>query len=190
MASFGRHRRRWRNGAPIMRRKRCMEAGSRGRICLADRLWHKVESILEQCMGNGKATRDRPPTHAFTLDRQSSWTDSASTSDSLSSGDHECGERNVTSTPDTLSEIRRYDDGRGGKINGRQGEDDDILGRQQNTTLVVATESREVLSGAPGSQCSLCGYTLENGQHVLMAPSCMEGIKVRKCLLGCVCARL
>lgn len=35
-----------------------------------------------------------------------------------------------------------------------------------------------VLWGPVGSQCSMCGFTLEEGQEVIMAPSCTEGIKV------------
>lgn len=40
-------------------------------------------------------------------------------------------------------------------------------------------EQKVVLWGPAGSVCSLCGYTLENGEDVVTAPSCTDGIKVR-----------
>lgn len=51
--------------------------------------------------------------------------------------------------------------------------------RQNENTTAIADAARDsVLWGAAGSQCSLCGYTLENGQQVVMSPSCAEGMKV------------
>lgn len=47
-----------------------------------------------------------------------------------------------------------------------------------NTIVVAASAADVVLWGAAGSQCSLCGYTLENGQRVVMSPTCVEGLKV------------
>lgn len=38
--------------------------------------------------------------------------------------------------------------------------------------------AQEKLRGQAGSQCSLCGETMEDGDNVLMGPSCPESIKV------------
>lgn len=64
-------------------------------------------------------------------------------------------------------------------VAGRDDSTADQSDRQNNTTTIAAAAARDaVMWGASGSQCSLCWLPLENGQQVVMAPSCADGMKV------------
>lgn len=60
---------------------------------------------------------------------------------------------------------------------------DDVLSESPSPMTTSCPQSTfgtrvRKLIGELGSQCALCGHTLEEGDSVVMAPACVEGIKV------------
>lgn len=143
--------------------------------------------MFADCMG-GKISENEEQvpvaTLPFPLYRETSWTDSASSSaSSVDACDRKCVDECIISTTDTAPQLQLQDGiGHVPPFNGN-GASNGYLDCQNISTATpsaatAAAAPDAFLSGPVGSQCSLCGYTLENGQGVLMAPSCVEGLKV------------